>query len=140
MLGSESTLVKGSLQIPQSVFEAPICTLVSTNSLHKDSSSLYCILQVQESHQQLQDMELAMDAKESRVRKLEYEIKLISGTQQAPSLPSFILFSNFLGPSSWSHKSTHFMVIIHFWQSKPVLDGEAPLFLDHMGVYNESFA
>ena len=88
-----------------------------------DSSSLYFILQVQESHQQLQDMELAMDAKESRVRKLEYEIKLMSGTQQAPSLTCFILFSNFLVPSSWRLKSAHFMVIIHFWKSKPVLDG-----------------
>lgn len=37
-------------------------------------------MQVQEVQQQLQNMELAMDSKESRVRKLEYEIKLMSGT------------------------------------------------------------
>jgi len=37
-------------------------------------------LQVQEVQQQLQNMELAMDSKESRVRKLEYEITLLSGT------------------------------------------------------------
>lgn len=38
-----------------------------------------CVYQVVEAHSQLQDLELAMDAKESQVRKLEYEIKLISG-------------------------------------------------------------
>jgi hypothetical protein len=38
-----------------------------------------CVHQVVEAHSQLQDLELAMDAKESQVRKLEYEIKLISG-------------------------------------------------------------
>lgn len=37
-------------------------------------------LQVQEVQQQLQSMEVAMDSKESRVRKLEYEIRLVSGT------------------------------------------------------------
>ena len=37
-------------------------------------------VQVQEVQQQLQNMELAMDSRESRVRKLEYEIKLMSGT------------------------------------------------------------
>lgn len=38
------------------------------------------VLQVQETQQQLQDLDLAMDLKESRVRKLEYELKLLSGT------------------------------------------------------------
>lgn len=38
------------------------------------------VLQVQENQQQLQDLELSMDLKESRVRKLEYELKLLSGT------------------------------------------------------------
>jgi len=37
------------------------------------------VLQVQETQQHLQDLELAMDLKESRVRKLEYELKLLSG-------------------------------------------------------------
>lgn len=45
--------------------------------------------QVQEVQQQLQRLELAMDSKESRVRKLEYEIKLMSGTPLPSCPPEF---------------------------------------------------
>lgn len=39
---------------------------------------MHCFVQVQATHQQLQNMELAIDANESRARKLEFDLKVMS--------------------------------------------------------------
>lgn len=72
-----------------------------------------CVHQVVEAHSQLQDLELAMDAKESQVRKLEYEIKLISGelTYLYIIILSIIFFLNNNGGTASEDK---YVIIFHF--------------------------
>ncbi|KAG0604409.1 hypothetical protein M758_10G169900 [Ceratodon purpureus] len=78
------------------------CTLCETvecrDARIQELEAMLCCRQqeVQETQQQLQDLELAMDLKESRVRKLEYELKLMS-EQTALKTKTFVS-----SLSSWS--------------------------------------
>jgi hypothetical protein len=95
-------------------------------------------LQIQETQHLVQELELALDAKESRMRKLEYENKLMSGiyasshypsgslTFSAPSCPFFL-------PVVWSMaeqnslKAKTFVSSLSSWAATPVGDTSGSL-------------